>query len=203
MDLAPIDHQEISQNIHGIIFLGTPHRGTKYSDYARAAALRLKRLNANPDIFLPLKVNSSTLIKQQNKFMDRYGSLDIVNFYETRALPIFRLPITKWWYKDIVCLIYCWKLTERLIHFCFQIVERFSATFKNATNALIDSHHSGLNKFESRNDPGYRKIRFALEYMINRLIRQRKEVQGSNLPSPFSCLNRIHPFRFGHLTHLF
>lgn len=188
---APIDHQDITQNTHGIIFLGTPHRGTKYSDYARAAALRLKRLNANPDIFLPLKVNSSALIDQHARFIARYGNLDIVNFYETRALPIFRLPITKWWYKDIVCLTCCQKPTERLIHFYLQIVERFSATFKNRTNALIDSDHSGLNKFDSRKDPGYRKIRFALEYMINRIIKQRKEIQSNDPPGLPHSISRL------------
>ena len=97
-----IEFQDILQNIRGIIFLGTPHRGTKYSDYARAIALRLNRINANPDIFLPLKVNSLALLDQHAKFMDRYDNLDLVNFYETRALPLFRYPIRKFWYKDIV-----------------------------------------------------------------------------------------------------
>lgn len=187
---APIEHQDILTNIRGIIFLGTPHRGTKYSDYARAAALRLNRLNANPDIFLPLKVNSSALLTQHATFMDRYGHLDVVNFYETRAIPIFDYPITRLWYKDIVSLSGCHEPTQRLIRLCSKLVERFSATFDNATNALIDTHHSGLNKFGSRKDPGYRKVRFALEYMINRIVKQRIESQSTqfSLPPPsFLC----------------
>ena len=100
---APTEHPDVLENIHGIIFLGTPHRGTKYSFYARAAALWLKRLNANPDIFLPLKVNSSALLEQHASFMNLYGNLDMVNFYETRALPLFRYPITKLPFRDIVC----------------------------------------------------------------------------------------------------
>lgn len=105
--LASTEYRDIIQNIRGIIFLGTPHRGTKYSDYARAAALRLNRLNANPDIFLPLKVNSSVLLDQHANFVDQYGTLDIVNFYETRALPLFCHPITRLCYKDIVCFASC------------------------------------------------------------------------------------------------
>ena len=99
-------------NTRGVIFLGTPHRGTKYSDYARAAALRLNRLNANPDIFLPLKVNSSALLTQHATFMDRYGHLDAVNFYETRATRIFKYPITRLWYKDLVSFSSCHELTK-------------------------------------------------------------------------------------------
>ena len=101
------DNQDILQNTRGIIFLGTPHRGTKYSDYGRSAALRLNRLNANPDIFLPLKINSPSLVHQHAKFMERFGNLDMVNFYETRALPMFSYPMTKLCYKDVVCYSIC------------------------------------------------------------------------------------------------
>ena len=101
--LAPIEHLDLLQNTHGMIFLGTPHRGTKYSYFARAAALLLNGLNANSDIFLPLKVNSSALFEQHASFMDRYGNLDMVNFYETRALPLFHYPIINLPFRVMVC----------------------------------------------------------------------------------------------------
>lgn len=81
-----------------------------------------------------------------------------------------------------------------LIRFDFQLVEKFSATFENVTNAPIDSHHSGLNKFGSRKDPGYRKIRFALGYMIHRIIKQRIETQSMSVfPFTFSLLSLLWP----------
>lgn len=61
-----------------------------------------------------------------------------------------------------------------------QIVEKDSATFEapNTTNHLIDTDHSGLNKFRARNEEGYRKILQTLRFMIKGASQRRKETKG-------------------------
>ena len=73
----------------------TPHQGTQYADYARAMALRLDRLGSNPDIFLPLQTNSTSLQLLHKDFMQSFNELHMANIYEARKLVI----CPKWvWY---------------------------------------------------------------------------------------------------------
>ena len=96
-------NSDILNNTYGIFFLGTPHRGTQYAGYARRLASRLNRLYSNPDIFLPLEVNSTYLVAQHDNFMWQYeGRIQIVNFYETHRLEILRNWIYKLSFKIMV-----------------------------------------------------------------------------------------------------
>jgi hypothetical protein len=99
----PERYRDILNNVKGLIFLGTPHFGTLYSKYARQAAIRLDRLGSNPDVFLPLAVNSSQLLELHQEYLERYRDLDVVNFYETHKQELFRTPFGKFPYKIMVC----------------------------------------------------------------------------------------------------
>ena len=81
---------DISPYVYGIVFLGTPHRGTKYSGYAHLLASRLNRLGSNPDIFLPLEIDSPQLLDLHSSFMGYFSHLKMLNFYETKSLVIFK-----------------------------------------------------------------------------------------------------------------
>jgi triacylglycerol esterase/lipase EstA (alpha/beta hydrolase family) len=98
------DYPDLMNNTHGVIFLGTPHFGTKYSDYARRAALRLDRLASNPDLFLPLRVNSSSLQSQHTTFMANFPDLELANMYETRKTALFPLTVSRIDYRVMVCI---------------------------------------------------------------------------------------------------
>ena len=65
-----------------------------------------------------------------------------------------------------------------------QIVEKGSATFeaKSTENHALDYDHSGLNKFGSREDQGYAKIKFALRRMIEDINAERRRILGKPWP---------------------
>jgi protein SERAC1 len=86
----PGRNKDLLDNIYGAMFLGTPHFGTQYWWYAHELAVRLNRLGSNPDIFVPLAVNSTYLQDMHRDFMNDFPNLHLVNFYETRELLIFK-----------------------------------------------------------------------------------------------------------------
>lgn len=86
--MEPEANQDILDNVGGIVFLGTPHSGTQFATYAGAAARRLNRLASNPDIFLPLRVNSDELQILHDNFLWSFGELHMANFFETHQTPI-------------------------------------------------------------------------------------------------------------------
>lgn len=173
---------DILDNVKGIIFLGTPHFGTQYSSYARQFALLLDRLGSNPDIFLPLTVNSTRLIVLHDRFMEYFRDLIMINFFETHKQVIYSFPVTGLPYKVM-------------------LVEKNSATFNgpNTINDNMDTDHSGLNKFDSSKDPNYVKIVIYLNSIarkISRLNRAKQEQEykaallQSGKPPSISCRSK-------------
>jgi triacylglycerol esterase/lipase EstA (alpha/beta hydrolase family) len=100
---GPATASSFPSNVKGIVFLGTPHRGTVYSSYGRILAILLNRLSSNPDVFLSLAVNSSVLLEQHQKFLTRYANLTMINFFETRKSVLWNTPIFKFPAKGMVC----------------------------------------------------------------------------------------------------
>ena len=57
--------------------------------------MQLNQLGSNPDIFLPLSVNSTKLVKVHEHFFDHFRDLDMVNLYETRQQVTLRTLFAK------------------------------------------------------------------------------------------------------------
>ncbi|KAF2183853.1 hypothetical protein K469DRAFT_581699, partial [Zopfia rhizophila CBS 207.26] len=145
-------HRSLLNSVSAIMFLGTPHFGTPYASYARALALRLHLLGSNPDIFLPLYPNSTFLQKQHSEFLKHFSWLRMTNFYETKGTVI--LPS---WLSFPP-----WRV----------IVPKPFATFDapKTENYGLDYDHSGLNKFNSREERGYRTILYVLRATAKTII---------------------------------
>ncbi|KAI9779305.1 MAG: hypothetical protein M1835_004735 [Candelina submexicana] len=167
-------HSDIVRNTYGVLFLGTPHLGTQYTGYARAVAVRLSRLDSNPDIFLPLEVNSTRLLAQHETFLWYYDKLPMVNFYETHKLEIYN---TWFWHRPYRIMVS--ESAEDWLHdfdLALQIVDKFSATFDapNITNSPRDTDHSGLNKFSIDDDYNYVRALRALRTVVRKIIDDRQ-----------------------------
>jgi len=80
-------YQNIAQNIHGIIFLGTPHRG---ADSAQTLQNLLRvSLNHQPKAYIDdLVKNSGTLQDINEDFRHVANRLELISFYETLKTQI-------------------------------------------------------------------------------------------------------------------
>ena len=80
----------------GVIFLGTPHRGsdkqTLGSKVATIAECAFK--TPNRQLLETLASNSHILEKQRDDFVTVSNNLDIVCFYEAKPMPLFGLVRT-------------------------------------------------------------------------------------------------------------
>ncbi|SRR5258707_8437170 len=77
----------IFQNTAGIVFLGTPHRGSSSAN-AAAAYFRLIPLVQIPPLIRLLRKNSSLLVQIAEQFSNIWGPRRIFSFCETN--PTFR-----------------------------------------------------------------------------------------------------------------
>ena len=77
-----------------IVFLGTPHRGSDYADWAKIAANLLNViLDSNKNLVNNLEVNSEVLDSIHERFLCiiREDKVKIHSFYEARGISGFKL----------------------------------------------------------------------------------------------------------------
>lgn len=82
-------------NIHGIVFLGTPHLGSRFAGWAKRFTKLLRPLGSNPDIFLELEPNATAVSELHNSFLTAFSDLQMTNFYENRETRILTRPSIK------------------------------------------------------------------------------------------------------------
>ena len=84
-------YQNIRDHTLGIVFFGTPHRGSDKASYGKILANvatgvihkpRSKLINA-------LQSNSDTLMKLTSEFKFEAPNMEILTFYETKSMGIF------------------------------------------------------------------------------------------------------------------
>jgi len=96
---APDFAQELSSRLNGIIFLGTPHRGSSSADIAsvvtgvvnvaaRFGSLGLAQNPLQQEILKDLKTGSRTLSEIHDTFSKRASQLQVKSFYETNDTVI-------------------------------------------------------------------------------------------------------------------
>lgn len=133
------------EKIQGIIFLGTPHRGSDLA-YWDSIGTRIVRaatlgLTTNTKLSKDLKVDSEMLKRISDSFAHRGAAFRIRSFYETEFLP------------GLNCC----------------VVDRDSARlgWSNELDIASPSNHSNICKFTSRDDPRYELIVSELLDMID------------------------------------
>lgn len=83
-------HGALLRNVFGVLFLGTPHRGSRIATWASivASAARAAQLGTgtNSGLVTLLSSNSNALWDISTQFVERAEGLHIRTFYETEAM---------------------------------------------------------------------------------------------------------------------
>lgn len=88
---------EIPERTKAAIFLGTPHRGSKFTNLGRAAAWTLQPLGSNPSIFEGLAYDSLSLQDLHRDFIKSCrDDLYLLNFFEERKTRHFKAWLIQW-----------------------------------------------------------------------------------------------------------
>lgn len=136
-------YRVIKDHTLGIVFFGTPHRGSDKANYGRILANVATGVMHKPKSRLidALQSNSETLMKLTSEFKFEAPNMEIITFYETRPMGIF----------------------SRLI------VEKQSALLElsHEDTQPVDANHRDMCKFHTRNDETYKK----LVKRVNRMLK--------------------------------
>ncbi|KIM82087.1 hypothetical protein PILCRDRAFT_820986 [Piloderma croceum F 1598] len=117
----------------GILFFGSPHRGSEKAAYgvilAKIASTVLNRPNSS--LLSALQTNSNELMRLSSEFKFRLPQYQVVSFYELKPMAMFSTLI----------------------------VEKHSSLLEvdGEDQIPVDANHSDICKFPSRNDPYYEK----------------------------------------------
>lgn len=93
--LAAQHFGSIRESTHGVVFLGTPHRGANIASYGETLVTIAKAvgLGSERSLVHTLREKSPELLKLATNFTDIYGAFEIFCFYE--LLP--------WRFSTVVC----------------------------------------------------------------------------------------------------
>ncbi|KFY69602.1 hypothetical protein V496_00117 [Pseudogymnoascus sp. VKM F-4515 (FW-2607)] len=143
----------IKESTHGIIFLGTPHRGASIALYGETLVTIAKAVGFGSDTGLirNLREKSPELLKLATNFSDIYNNFEIFCFYE--LLP--------------------WKFSS-------VVVEQASAVIEGRLSVGLTVNHSGLNKYTSDQDPNLIMIAKVVAGMVH--SSRSKIEHAANLP---------------------
>ncbi|KLO95266.1 unnamed protein product [Fusarium fujikuroi] len=141
-------HRRPTQNYHdiwkstvGIVFMGTPHRGSKQSRSAIAAASLL-------GMFMDTNINLLEILNESSELRDRLDE-------EFQALQEFRrIPTSCFWEA----------LPSKRGGI---IVPKESATLDGDRGRAIHADHSSMVKFTSATDEGYKAVRSTIKDMLS------------------------------------
>jgi pimeloyl-ACP methyl ester carboxylesterase len=151
--------QAIATSTCGIMFFGTPHRGSDVAPLGKAAANLVNLFKqTNSRILGPLQPNSDVLRSVEERFQremihksGRLRHIKILCFYEAKPTS----PIGF-------------------------IVSEDSATLLGFTKLPLDADHSGMAKFKfGTEDPGFKKVKGQLENWIQDVFGSGQNAQGS------------------------
>ncbi|RDW59145.1 hypothetical protein BP5796_12069 [Coleophoma crateriformis] len=171
---VPIFH-DIAEDTKAVFFLGTPHRGSKFSIWGKLIARALKPLGSNYSIIEGLSYDSQSLLDLHGSFIDAgFDDLRVTNFFEQRRARILKIWFASW--GEFV-------------------VEEQSAIYHGRQVKLVGlpTDHSGLNKFGYRTDT-YHRILSELRETINSIRLQSPssaaQLQINTMDS--ACLNSLY-----------
>ncbi|OCK79674.1 hypothetical protein K432DRAFT_354452 [Lepidopterella palustris CBS 459.81] len=135
-------YNSISESTIGIVFLGTPHRGSEKAVYGKVlASLATTLLNKpSPRLVKALQVNSEALMRLTTDFRFQLPKYQVYSFYETKPM----------------------KMLSTLV------VEKHSALLEidGEEQIPVDADHEEMCKFIEREDDVYEKLFKRIRRMI-------------------------------------
>ncbi|MCJ1255882.1 Kinesin light chain 3 [Lignoscripta atroalba] len=139
-------YKSIGESTVGIVFLGTPHRGSEKATYGKILANIATTASRRPtsQLLNALQVNSEFLMGLTSNFKFQLPNYQVVSFYELRPTKPFSTLV----------------------------VEKCSALLEiNGEDQIpVDANHSDMCKFEARSDEVYEK----LSKRLNRMLKAKK-----------------------------
>jgi hypothetical protein len=140
----------------GIIFMGTPHRGSWMADWAKIPASALGLVKSTNKMLLQiLQTDNELLIDIRDRFAQMIRQLS----NESRSIKV-------------VCF-----FEELPLHGVGKVVSRDSATLEGYDAISIHANHSDMVKFHSAEDNGFKRL-------LGELTRWVAEVQPDPVESP-------------------
>lgn len=155
-------YQTIKDHTLGIVFFGTPHRGSDKANYGKTLANVAAGVMHKPKskLISALQSNSETLMRLTSEFKFEAPNMEIMTFYETKPMDIFSSLI----------------------------VEKQSALLElsHEDTQPVDANHRDMCKFDTRNDETYKK----LVKRMNRMLKGKdKSLPGLDY-SPLKLRNK-------------
>ncbi|KAF3482204.1 uncharacterized protein GIQ15_04963 [Arthroderma uncinatum] len=146
-------YSHIISQIYGIVFLGTPHRGSNFASILNNI-LRIAPTTGTKIYVDELGEGSISINDINEQFRNVCSGLELVSFYETLKTAI--APAVK-----------------------VMVVEKQSAIlgYPSEISAPLDADHNGITKFLNREDGNYRDVRNVLRTFVLSL----KQKAGSRL----------------------
>ncbi|KAL2204237.1 hypothetical protein CC79DRAFT_1389020 [Sarocladium strictum] len=177
--------QDLFQSLRGIVFMGTPHKGSWMASWAKFPAAALKVFKStNASILDILETKNQLLQDIQDDFWamireQREGGrrLDVSCFFE--ELPIAGVGL---------------------------VVEKGSATLEGYHHASIHAHHGDMVKFDSLADNGFKRLLYELVRWGRREVATETKISGClrslAFPEMRHRMNDISPETQGTLSWL-
>ncbi|OIW35515.1 hypothetical protein CONLIGDRAFT_62144 [Coniochaeta ligniaria NRRL 30616] len=137
-------YQGIISQVHAMLFLGTPHRGSNHADFLNNVLRSIPSLSSK--IYVAEMEKASTSLHDINEqFRTMCANLELVSLYENQKTSI-AVGIKK------------------------LIVDRDSAVLGYPTeiSSGLNADHHGMCKFASKNDPNYEQVRNVLRMFLRR-----------------------------------
>jgi hypothetical protein len=156
-----------SQLTHGVLFLGTPHKGSGLASWAkRLASLVGLVKQTNTRVLEELQKGSHELDRIQSNFDFLLRNRTTLGLKDIQLKCFYEEKSTTGVGK--VCWYTSRLLKSRLI--AIQVVDYESAILAGNTPVGINQDHRGMTRFESAEDSGYRLVSFTIDRWAQSLI---------------------------------
>ncbi|KAL6405287.1 Ankyrin repeat domain-containing protein 50, partial [Ilyonectria robusta] len=154
----------LTDSLAGIIFLGTPHGGSGYSALARLYCVFHYWDGASTTLLRYLDPGSEKARDLEEQFASSCHSVRTIDYYET-------IP------------------NEFLGYGVNLVVAKHAATRFGCNSEPLDTNHFGLNKFQSKDDASYKKIRDKIRDMAEEKMEKYTEQALKNGPKSQDVLD--------------
>lgn len=102
-------YQTIRNHTLGIVFFGTPHRGSDKANYGKTLANVAAGVMHKPKskLISALQSNSETLMRLTSEFKFEAPNMEIMTFYETKPMGIFSSLVSTRGFSSLGLVIDC------------------------------------------------------------------------------------------------